>query len=186
MYLLRLYRDFDLVYSIGMFKEEKDYEKFLKSIPSCKAEEDGYNYRIYLDGFPALLKLKFNDADFILSRDIFLNREYLYVDVEEYPILNEYKGMYDKYQVIGAYAIGTDELEDYVTRRNKKLELVFKILDDMGIEAFRDYSDSEDGECIILKKDSSILFVLDPSFNEDLPDDEAGLRKAIEEELKNK
>ena len=157
MYLLRLYRDFDLVYSIGMFKEEKDYKEFLKGIPSCKPEEDGYNYRIYL-----------------------------YVDVEEYPVLNEYKGMYDKYQVIGAYAIGTDELEDYVTRRNKKLDLVFKILDDMGVEAFRDYSDSEDGECIILKKDSSILFVLDPSFNEDLPYDEAGLRKVIEEELKNK
>lgn len=186
MYLLKLYRDFDLVYSIGMFEKKKDYKKFLEKIPTCKAEDDGYNYKIYLEGFPALLKLKFKDAKFILSRDIFLNREYLYVDVEEYPLLNEYEGMYDKYQVIGAYAIGTDELEEYVTRRNKKLDLVFKILGDMGIEAFRDYSDSEDGECIILKKDGSILFELDPSFNEDLPDDEAGLRKAIEEEIQNK
>ena len=184
MYLLKLYREFDLVYSIGMFEKKKDYKNFLEKIPTCKEEDDGY--RIYLHGFPEILKLKFKDAKFILSRDIFLNREYLYVDVEEYPVLNEYKGIYDKYQVIGAYAIGTDELEDYVTRRNKKLDLVFKILDDMGVEAFRDYSDSEDGECIILKKDGSILFELDPSFNEDLPDDEAGLRKVIEKELANK
>lgn len=183
MYLLRLYREFDLVYSIGMFEKKKDYKKFLEKIPTCKKEDD--DYKIYLEGFPALLKIKYKDAEFMLSRDLFLNREYLYVDIEEYPLLNEYDGVYDKYQVIGAYAIGTDELEEYVEKRNKKIDLVFKILDDMGVEAFRDYSDAEDGECIIAK-DKGILFVLDPTFNDDVPDDEEGLRKEIEEILANK
>lgn len=178
----------DIKVNVGLFKSYGEIKDFLKSfLKEELIQEDIHEIILKQDDFPEYEEVEINGNIIPITKFAFIPNEEIYVNVEELcDFSKKGKGIIDLYTVIENYAIGNKELKEYIDKREKAYKRVKKALEKRGFSVNRELQGSQDGEAITIsgKGDRWLFSHLDPSFVENLPQDEEKFQNYIDEELK--
>lgn len=169
---------------IGIFETLEAGRNFMHKVPSYHLEIEKFEdleyeneYILYRE-LPDIKIIEYNDYHIPISRFSF--EEDIMVNWVELDQLDKKHFAHNPNQRkfstgatrIDAYCINNEEVEDYVQKREFKIQECIKLLENLGFEADRAFFGSEDGEAILYRNgtngekegDWHFLTHLDPCF----------------------
>lgn len=186
MFLLK-FIECDREHRVGLFSSREGVKEFLKNIPSFEWSSDGGDYefgKFQVSALPDYMEIKYGKKRFPLSRFSFADdtAEAIAVEIENFD--DGKTNSVEAWTLVDAYCIGNHELKTYIEKRERNFLRVKAVLEKKGFSVFREYHGSEDGEAITYRNaqgEHHFLMHMDPSFVDDLPEDDAELERYLRE-----
>lgn len=175
--------------NIGLFDNFSDIKEFIKKLFADKDINDIdniYDLRFKPEDFPKFIEINFRGNLVPITRFAFAPKEDIYLGIDELTNLSSRgKGKTLGFTVIENYAIANEDLKEYIEKRENAYKRVKKALEKRGYKVGRSLQNSEDGEAITISGKGNRWFFahLDPSFVENLPEEEKDFEKFIDGEL---
>ena len=179
---------------LALFDSIEAGRAFVRQIPGYRmTEEEGEDYCFTYEKFspgalPDYMEITQNGNRVPMSRFMFRGEEDVEIFWREVPDMSEPdQGLVDGLTLVDAYAIPNEEVERYISHRERVYLRVASLLKGKGYEVERGFRGSEDGEAILCHKpgdnDRHFLMHMDPCFVDGAPDDDTEFEAWIDEYL---